>query len=245
MSQYPYSHGPYDADAMSEPPRTSAMAVVSLVISFLGCCSPVGLLAALLGMFSLVGISKSQGRVTGKGLAIAAIIIGLITAMVGIGVYIGSGVLYKRVYAGLTEPLMADIEAGDFNSAQSSLVSTITTEQLTQFREAYHNELGNFTGVPGGWFEAMEAFSDPNVGSAASSASGQQGVIPIPGYFDQGTALMIFRLDQRTTNQSGVPTFSDIVIVLPNGDELKLSAPAINPPPTEAPATPDDADSDG
>lgn len=63
---------------LSSSAKTSALAVVSLVMSIL--CSPVmiigSLIAAILGHVSLGKIRRSQGRLQGRGIALAAILLG-------------------------------------------------------------------------------------------------------------------------------------------------------------------------
>jgi hypothetical protein len=236
MTQTPYAGSGFD-DAISEPPRTSVMAILSLVFSLIGCCLPIGLLGSLFGIFSLVGISGSQGRVTGKGLAIAGIIIGLITTGIwGGGIY-ASKVFYDKFYTGMTEPVLADIEAGDFVSARTALSPnvTITDEQFTQFREMYHDQMGAFNGVPDGWIAWFQAIKDPAIGPSMNAQSGGGNVIPMPGIFANGNALMVVHIDPNNPNASGMPAITDVLIVLPDGTEIRLSDPL-----PESEETPDD-----
>jgi hypothetical protein len=55
------------------PPRTCGMATASLVLGVVGCLGITGLIGLILGILALVKISKSQGRLTGQGLAIAGV----------------------------------------------------------------------------------------------------------------------------------------------------------------------------
>jgi prepilin-type processing-associated H-X9-DG protein len=61
--------------AFSEPAKTSAMAIVSLVLGVLGLFTLglTALVGLVLGIIALVRINKSQGRLSGGGLAIAGI----------------------------------------------------------------------------------------------------------------------------------------------------------------------------
>ncbi len=54
-------------------PKTSGMAIASLVLGILGICGVTALVGLILGIVSLVKISRSQGRLSGNGLAIAGI----------------------------------------------------------------------------------------------------------------------------------------------------------------------------
>ncbi len=236
MTQNPYASAGFD-DAISEPPRTSVMAILSLVFSLVGCCLPIGLLGSLFGVFSLVGISGSQGRVTGKGLAIAGIVIGLITTGIWGGAYFAID-KSMRMYGNITGSVIADIEAGDFASARTALSPnvTFTDEQFVQFHDAYADNLGSFKGTPDGIIEFIQTFSDPAVVQGMQVVQGRSDVIPIPGIFDQGPALMLFQFDP--TQASGdKPIYIDIIVVLADGTEIKLSEPVETP---ETPETPDD-----
>ncbi len=60
------------------PPRTSGLAVASLVLGILHLCGIGSLLATIFGAVSLGQISRSNGTLTGKGMAIAGLVLGLI-----------------------------------------------------------------------------------------------------------------------------------------------------------------------
>jgi len=59
-----------------QPARTSGMAVASLVLGLLWVCGLGSLLAVVFGHFALSEIAKSQGQMTGRGMAIAGLILG-------------------------------------------------------------------------------------------------------------------------------------------------------------------------
>jgi len=62
-------------------PKTSGLAIASLVCAIVGFCIPVvgGILAVVLGAVALSKIGKSAGAIGGKGLAIAGLVIGAIS----------------------------------------------------------------------------------------------------------------------------------------------------------------------
>ncbi|HEX4644868.1 MAG TPA: DUF4190 domain-containing protein [Verrucomicrobiae bacterium] len=72
----------------SEPPRTSGMAVASLICGILGLficiTAPVGL---VLGIMAHGKINRSQGRLTGSGLAIAGIILSAVLPLIFAGAF--------------------------------------------------------------------------------------------------------------------------------------------------------------
>lgn len=220
MTQYPTASGPYH-DEFNDPPRTSAMAVVSLIFSLIGCCLPIGLLGTIFGIFSVIGISRSQGRVTGRGLAIAGIIIGVINT----GIWIGAGTAIVggvKVYLQMGDDLMTDLEAGDYQSLRTKAdpSATFTDSQFDAFREAYHAEYGAYTGNAKGFGEMVSDFMDANVGPNMQNFQGQPGMIPFAMQFDQGRALVVYWFNPR--NQ-GDPRFEDLMVVDRKGGEIRLS----------------------
>jgi hypothetical protein len=60
------------------PPRTSGLAVASLVLGILWICGLGSLLATIFGAVALSQISRSRGTIGGKGLAIAGLVLGIL-----------------------------------------------------------------------------------------------------------------------------------------------------------------------
>ncbi|MHC4990725.1 MAG: DUF4190 domain-containing protein [Planctomycetota bacterium] len=75
MSQFeaPPQHG----DALSEPPRTSGLAVGSLICSLVFCCPITTVLGVLLGLAAFFSISANPAR-RGKGLAVVGLLLGIV-----------------------------------------------------------------------------------------------------------------------------------------------------------------------
>jgi hypothetical protein len=71
-----------------EPPRVSGLAVASLVLWLLILCGIGSLLAVIFGAVSLSQISHSRGRLHGKGMAVAGLVLGLIELSLGLASYI-------------------------------------------------------------------------------------------------------------------------------------------------------------
>jgi type II secretory pathway pseudopilin PulG len=67
-------------------PETPPIAYISLVLSILGLCSGglLSILGAILGIVALVKINGSNGRLDGKGLAIGAIVVGVVMTLIGL-----------------------------------------------------------------------------------------------------------------------------------------------------------------
>lgn len=64
-------------------PRTSGLAIASLVLGILVLCGIGSLLATIFGAVSLGQISRSNGTLTGKGMAVAGLVLGII----GLGLF--------------------------------------------------------------------------------------------------------------------------------------------------------------
>lgn len=80
----PIGHATHPAQIALNPssqpivPRTSGLAIASLVLGILGLCGIGSLLATIFGAVSLNQISQSNGALTGKGMAIAGLVLGIL-----------------------------------------------------------------------------------------------------------------------------------------------------------------------
>jgi hypothetical protein len=85
---------------MSPSPRTAVLAVVALLLGVLALAPPLfllaGLLALVLGLIALRHVNESDGRLRGGRLAIAAMILGGITSLMGGIAFLSVGFLYLR-----------------------------------------------------------------------------------------------------------------------------------------------------
>lgn len=243
-----------DFDPLPEQ-RVSGLAISSLVTGILCCIPGVGLLAMILGLSSMLAISRSDGRLSGRGMAIAGMVLGAIgslwTMMLGLGTYsyMSAGHRY-----GMTYQL---IEKGDYAGVKArlspSLVRTITDEQLTEFKNRVSAEFGNFQGTPKGladWFNSLvTAAKNSNQTAAQPNNSLAGNIMPVPLKFDKGVAFVVFQMDR--SNSGGVlpRAIENIVVFTPSGKTIWLVEPAgsaapSNPPPKpkpaeEKPTTPD------
>jgi hypothetical protein len=94
------------AVAFGLPPETSGKAIFSLVSGVLALIPPISLVAVIFGHLSLSDIRKSAGRLTGRGPAIAGLILGYlgvveIVALIVIGIVYSpsgnKGAMQKRI----------------------------------------------------------------------------------------------------------------------------------------------------
>ena len=141
MSQNPYAqHDPMSGEgAVDAPERTSLLAILSLVCSLLCCLSPVGV---LLGIFALIGIGASGGRVKGQGIAVAGLLIGLIFSVLLGFVIVGAtqmGTMFGTLAFKPVGDFMTAVESGDNDAARAGLVpplDSMSDGELEAFRAA-------------------------------------------------------------------------------------------------------------
>ena len=113
------------------PRRTNGAAVASLVCGLIFCIPFVtGLAAIVLGIF---GIKKAKDpMVGGKGLAIAGLILGVLS--VGIWTLFGGGILAlvkgTEAQRDVARQFITDLAAGNVDAAQANTDGTISREQL-------------------------------------------------------------------------------------------------------------------
>ncbi len=138
--------------------RTSVMAVIGFILALLGfvplCCIPVigpgvAVAGGLLCIISLIMIVGSSGRLRGRGLAVAGIVLSTLGLLAGgivtVGVMKLPGVLTPYGDA------MTAIEAQDSNALSNvlsaSAMGSIDQARLKEFRDEYHAALGKFVAI--------------------------------------------------------------------------------------------------
>ncbi len=228
-----------------EPERTSIMAVLSMVLGIGGCCLGItSIPAILLGIFGLVGISRSRGRVGGTGFGIAGIIVGLLTLALWIGLFFGVGGAIKSSFGLLTasaETVLTNIQSDDFDAARSAMsppASEVTAEQLAAFHEAYRASVGEYVGQPTGLSEWISAYMA--IGQQIQPYQGKPGYVPLPLRFDSGWVLVIYIIDPASGsgNNPGVPKPQELIVVDAQGNEFRLPAPGAGPSSAAPPMPP-------
>ena len=155
MSQYPSSSQfgmQHDELDVSAPRRTSPLSIVALVLSLLGIIPCVGLItgpiSALLG---LVGVATIKPPTRGKGLALVALLIGLVcTAVQGYGTYKvfqWGKAAYQAVETGPRDAMTKGF-AGDtdgFKSAFYGPGATASDAEATAFLSTLRSRYGEFS----------------------------------------------------------------------------------------------------
>ena len=131
MSQYPNPNFPAGDFQPIQPPRTSGAAIASLILGIIGCIPLLtGILAVILGAVGLSATKKPN--VGGRGLAIAGLVLGLVS-IVG---WTGFGGLMEWAYIETKPTRMAaktfvtDLSNGDITSANVLCVPGTSKESL-------------------------------------------------------------------------------------------------------------------
>ena len=127
----PQGYPPPGQVAPQQQRRTSGAAIASLIFGILGCIPFItGLLAVICG---ILGIAKTKDpRYTGRGLAIAGLLLGLLSIVLW-GVF-GSGAYalyaYGKPARNAANQFARDLSAGNVQAAQSRCTSKVTREEL-------------------------------------------------------------------------------------------------------------------
>lgn len=119
-----------------QPPRGNGPAVASLVLGILGCVPLVtGLLAIL---FGIIGMRRARHPYTGgKGLAIAGLILGIVSAVFWCSCVGFSSVMYVQSgpARGVTRQYIQDLSADNLAAAQANAASQISPTQIQAQRD--------------------------------------------------------------------------------------------------------------
>lgn len=238
----------YDPTAVyPEPERTSLAAILGFIFSLGGCCfGATALLGLPLSIMALIGIGRSNGRVGGRGLAIAGLILGLLNIAAWGSCLGGIGFSWRILESNTLDPterFFIALQQDQFDGARANLASPAadaTDEELIAFREAYRATLGDFTSRPRGFTNYVQAMS--NMGPWQSVAPQFGGpTAPAIFTFASGDALVLMEMDQ--SSGSGLPitlTVFDADLneyTLPARPALQTPAPTTDTP--SEPPTPD------
>lgn len=226
-----------DDDQYVVEQRTSVMAILSLVLGIV-CVPFFGVVAAVLGIAALFGISSSGGRVGGRGLAIAGIILGLLASMIWVGVYVGASKMSQFVNQAMVGPIdatMKAIEAGDFATAKANFVSptleNIKDSDFEAFRAAYRAELGEYQSAPTGFLQFASEIGQ--MGQAMNQFQGGSQMMPMPLTFSKDKALAGIQFPNsggQRTNATLIPV-TNIKLITKSGKSFLLYDPNTRPLP--------------
>ncbi|MCZ6835369.1 MAG: DUF4190 domain-containing protein [Planctomycetota bacterium] len=142
-----YAYG----DPMAEPPRTSGIAIASLVLSLLGIIPCLGLLTAPIGaLLGLIGAITISPPKKGKVLAISGLIIGVICFSVqGFGAYYAAQTV-KGAMSFVTEGPSSALDegfAGNYGAFKGKFIgagATQSDEEVKTFIDELQSRYGTF-----------------------------------------------------------------------------------------------------
>lgn len=226
-------------------PTLSVMAVLALIFSILCLTAPVGV---IFGIAALVLIAGSGGRKYGKGLAISAIIVGLLFTTVIGAIAIGGRQMLKlaeqQAFAPVGE-MMTAIEAGDHAKARvmftDALSAQVSDARLDAFRDEYRTELGAFKNVPAGLGNIIQSYSQSGPAMRQMQARmGQQNRgqtdLPIPGVFENGSGLVVVQLNTASPGVApgSAKSVQNVALLTNSGKLIWLFDPAPAAQPTLA-----------
>lgn len=247
-------------------PRTSMMAVAALVLGILSlvtCCAGVGAVtgvpAAAFGIASLLVMNSKRGELSGRGMAIAGVVMGTIGLFVNIVIFVGAS-MYVNQVSSMASTSMNGIEVLDVRPMQSFLspkaAARLDEPKMIAFRKAYQDRLGKFQRADPNLLEygrrAWDTYANHTKDIERLMESRQGAPIPAIGVFEKGTATIWVVGPQQMKFGSKSNIFLDIVVIPPGGRPIYLlgddtatnapaagtaPAPAANPDPS-APAQP-------
>lgn len=216
-------------DIIVPQPRTSVLAVTSLVLQVLCCIPGIGAIGALVGVGAIFGISKSDGRVRGMGLAVAGVVLGLISTLIWIVTVTFVASMFKSM-SDYSQIIVA-VEADDSQTVRTWVTNAnLTDEQITAFGDALQAEHGSYVGAPtsiagilGGYGEVER--SGVSVNRAINDAQAVAfNPFPVVVEFDSGFALLMVTPDTTGPQvpNSNLPTVENIAYVASDGSLVWL-----------------------
>ena len=235
----------------SGPPRTSVLAILSLVCSLICFIPGLSAIGSLLGVFALLGISASKGRVKGTGLAIAGIAVGIVVSLLWFGAAIAAQKASSQYVA--FGQVITDIDSGSYDAARGQLSTPTrdlaTDERLAAFKAEYEAEAGQLDSWPTGFIQVFGLFME--VGKRGQQPDNTTlpyaDPMPLPAKFGNGARLVWFILDRGQMDDAGrKPAIINAAILGADGNLIWLVDPDIQRAAMSGNATPppasDDAD---
>lgn len=230
MSQQPNAYGNPDVQLYQEPERTSILAILSLVFGVLGCCGGVtSILGIPMAVISMIGISKSKGRVGGMGLAVGGLIVGLLTLAIWAGIIFGFGGMTKVAitqFGATTEAILTDVQNGDYDAARQNFAAPgneTSDDEFAAFAAAYTTDLGQYVSMPDGFGDLVNGYMA--VGPLMQPYQNRGGYVPMPAQFDTGWVLVIYVMDpggQGPVGANGMPLPEGLILVGSDGTEYSI-----------------------
>jgi len=133
--------------ASGAAPKTSGLAIASLVTGLAGFCIPIvgGIVGIILAVVALRQIGRSGGAVGGKGLAIGGLVVSVVTLLFGL--VLGVVMVAFGLYAGR----QASIMQGEFRNYEVREALAMTAHAL----DVYELDLGHYPTEAEGGLRAL------------------------------------------------------------------------------------------
>jgi Domain of unknown function (DUF4190) len=129
------------------PPETSGKAIFSLVCGIIVLFFPFSIVALVFGYLSLYDIRRSAGRLTGRGVAIAGIVLGYVGVALTLG-FVGLGIYEERM-------IKKSGAVRGIASSETSVVSSVRSLNTAEIAYAQaHPKTGytcSLTELSGAW----------------------------------------------------------------------------------------------
>ena len=219
----------------SEPPRTSGLAISSLVCSLIFCCPLTTIIGPILGLIAFVSIGSNPNR-RGKGLAATGIILGLILTTGW--VYLGSkgwafGVqFYELMMSGPKTALVAG-SSNDLTGFKEEFYgagASVSDEEVQNYLDELNNRYGTFA----------DSRLDESAGSFSPTPGQTSMVLLYIIEFENETMSADVELIFTDPQNSNDPFVFKIGFILIHDDDL--GALRYPPSPDDTPPPPDEDD---
>ncbi len=227
MSRDPYIDGGgyLDDDGPVSATRTSVLAVSSLATSLLCCIPFLGVISIVLGASSLILIGRSNGRLTGRGAAIAGLIVGIMTAVIWGAV--GAGLMQAQRYyitqmVPPAETIFSSVETRDIATFRTTLNHDATNDlndaRIEEFMSAFEREFGGYVGVATDWGTLIDSFKETFSNSQNQQGGGHVQVnnaTPVPvGVIGKSKSRVVFMVFDESSLGGTQPYVADVMVLL-------------------------------
>lgn len=183
---------PMRPGALPEPPKTSGLAVASLVCGIAGLCTFVtAIVGVILGVIALRQIRRSNGRLGGDGLAIGGIATSCATLIVSL--------IVGFMVVGITLPAVAVAR----QAAQAQRANTVA-RQIASSMVTYHTTYNSAFPPADDWTQALQ-IADAGLGDAVRALALNEHLAGLHAYdiADPGNTVMLFEVPQGGASVGG------------------------------------------
>jgi len=196
--QSPYAYG--GESTTYGPASWSAMAIVAFAFSFIFCIPVFPLVGIILAVVGIIATSNGQRR--GRGLAIAAIPISLVSFVVG-------GMLYGLIYVSYLQTMTIATATEALFQADSDELATATDAMLQLTTQDFQDSVSSEKLI--GWVDGIQS-KHGKLTSAQMATSGDRGTLFFEAKFVNGNAGIRLVLGQGMGSLERLITIDDIEV---------------------------------